>query len=170
MHRQSLLALALLAAPLTAAAQTPAPPSPILGQWLTESHRGVVEIFSCADKLCGKLVWLIQPIRRGGPALDDDNPKPELRQRPLCGLVMLGDFVQTDAQHWEDGWIYDPDSGKTYHANMTLTGTNGLDVRGYVGIPLLGETQHWIRSDGSLGSCTQASRAAGDHAGPGLAQ
>jgi uncharacterized protein (DUF2147 family) len=135
-----------------AAAQAPssAPAAP-LGRWLSESKRGVIEIFPCGDRLCGKLVWLIEPLRRGAPAMDDKNPDPALRQRPLCGLMMLADFRQTEPQRWEDGWIYDPDSGSTYHATMRLE-DGLLKLRGYVGIPLLGETQTWTRPDGRYGT------------------
>lgn len=136
---------------LSAAGQTPAPAAP-LGRWLSEAKRGVVEIYPCGDRLCGKLVWLIEPIRRGAPAVDDHNPDPALRQRPTCGLTILGDFRQVDPQRWADGWIYDPDSGKTYHATMAIEGET-LRLRGYVGIPLFGETQSWTRPDPSYGSC-----------------
>jgi uncharacterized protein (DUF2147 family) len=145
------LMLGVLGFSLSAAAQTPAPATP-LGRWLSEAKRGVVEIYPCGDRLCGKLVWLIEPMRRGAPALDDQNPDPALRQRPTCGLTILGDFRQTEPQRWGDGWIYDPDSGKTYHATMALEGET-LRLRGYVGIPLFGETQSWTRPDPSYGSC-----------------
>jgi uncharacterized protein (DUF2147 family) len=77
-----------------------------------------------------------------------------LRQRPLCGLTMLGSFHNTDPQLWTGGWIYDPDSGKTYHATMFLESANVLQLRGYVGIPLFGETNTWTRADPSKGACS----------------
>lgn len=137
---------------LHAEAQVPQPRQ-VLGRWLTGSRRGVVEIFSCGQSLCGKLVWLIEPIRRGKPAIDDKNPDPALRQRPLCGLVILGGFRHTEPQRWTDGWIYDPDSGDTYHATIFLESAGLLKLRGYVGIPLFGETQIWTRPDSRYGSC-----------------
>lgn len=152
MHRlAACLALIGLALGPEAAAQTAAPTAP-LGRWLTESKRGVIEIYPCADKLCGKLVWMIEPVRHGAPAVDEQNPDPALRQRPLCGLALLGGFHQNEPQHWDDGWIYDPDSGKTYRATITLDG-NVLELRGYVGIPLFGETQSWTRPGAGYGSC-----------------
>jgi uncharacterized protein (DUF2147 family) len=147
-----LIALAILGLAGDAAAQLPQPQQ-ILGRWLTESKRGVVEIFPCGAMLCGKLVWLIEPLRHGKPAVDDKNPDPALRQRPLCGLVMLGGFRHTEPQRWTDGWIYDPDSGDTYHATMFLENAGSLQLRGYVGIPLFGETQNWTRPDSRYGSC-----------------
>ncbi len=142
-------AVILAASPVEAMAQQP----PVTGRWLTESGRGVVEIYQCGSEICGKLVWLIEPIRHGAPAVDEKNPKPELQKRLLCGMEMLGGFHPTDAARWGDGWIYDPDSGKTYRATMSLEDADKLRLRGYVGIPLFGETQTWTRTDASHGSC-----------------
>jgi uncharacterized protein (DUF2147 family) len=153
MTRLALFALALSATLAVIARAAPADQSQVFGQWLTENKRGVIEMFPCGDKVCGRLFWMIDPLRNGKPSLDDYNPKPELRQRPLCGMTILGDFRETEPQHWEDGWIYDPDSGKTYHATMTLESNGTLRLRGYIGIPLFGESQHWTRADGSLGKC-----------------
>jgi len=43
------------------------------------------------------------------------------------------------------GWIYDPDVGKQYKAKMTMTGPDTLEIRGYIGVPLLGRTEVWTR-------------------------
>jgi len=63
----------------------------------------------------------------------------------LLGLQILKNFVY-DAQdkEWEDGTIYDPKNGKTYSCIMTLSGNN-LNVRGYVGISMLGRTGVWTK-------------------------
>jgi uncharacterized protein (DUF2147 family) len=130
-----------------------AQPEPVLGRWLSESGKGVVEIFPCADRLCGRLVWLQETIRDGAPARDRNNPDPALRTRPECGLVMLGDFRRLEANRWGDGWIYSPENGKTYHAKLKVPDADTLDLRGYVGIPLFGETQHWKRDAAKRPSC-----------------
>jgi uncharacterized protein (DUF2147 family) len=131
-----------------ASAQTP----PVAGRWLTEDGKGIIEIYPCAAKVCGKLAWLSEPDSDGKSKLDRNNPDAALRTRPLCGLTMLGDFHLTEPNHWGDGWIYNPENGKRYHATMTLDG-NLLKLRGYVGIPLFGETQTWTRADPKLKSC-----------------
>ena len=152
MHRlAACLVLVGVAFGPVAAAQDPAPGTP-LGRWVSESKRGVIDIYRCADKLCGKLVWMIEPLRHGAPAVDENNPDPALRHRPLCGLVMLGDFHQTKPDTWDGGWIYDPDAGKTYQALFTLDG-NKLALRGYLVDPFFGQTQTWTRADGRYGSC-----------------
>jgi uncharacterized protein (DUF2147 family) len=131
------------------------PPNGVVGRWLTESKHGVVDIHPCGAKLCGSLVWIYkQKDDSGRPVVDLRNPEKALQTRSVCGLDMLGGFVAESATHWTDGWIYDPESGKTYKANITLQPDGTLKLRGYVGIPLFGESQIWTRADGSQGTCS----------------
>ena len=47
---------------------------------------------------------------------------------------------------WDGGEILDPQKGKTYRVRLTpKDGGVKLEVRGYVGMPLLGRTQTWLR-------------------------
>jgi uncharacterized protein (DUF2147 family) len=46
---------------------------------------------------------------------------------------------------WRGGVIYDPASGNTYSCQARLDGADRLELRGYVGIPLLGRTTYWLR-------------------------
>jgi uncharacterized protein (DUF2147 family) len=124
------------------------------GQWLTESGRGIVEIYPCSEALCGKIVWLREPLtKEGAPVHDRNNPKPELQARPVCGMQIMGGFHRAGSGDWEDGWIYSPENGKTYHAKLKVPDADTLDLRGYVGIPLFGETQHWKRDAAKRPSC-----------------
>ena len=141
---------ALLLGVLASAAGAQAPS--VTGDWLSEDGKGVIEIYPCGDKVCGKLAWLAEPNSDGKPKLDRNNPDPALRQQTLCGLTMLRGFRQIEPNHWGDGLIYNPENGKTYHATLTLDG-NRLKLRGYVGIPLFGETQTWTRADPKLKGC-----------------
>jgi uncharacterized protein (DUF2147 family) len=43
------------------------------------------------------------------------------------------------------GAFIDPKNGKEYKCVMTLKDPNTLDVRGYVGITLIGRTEQWVR-------------------------
>jgi len=48
--------------------------------------------------------------------------------------------------HWSGGKITDPKNGKTYRCAIEVTdGGQTLNVRGYIGIQLLGRTQVWHR-------------------------
>jgi uncharacterized protein (DUF2147 family) len=47
---------------------------------------------------------------------------------------------------YSGGEILDPDNGEIYRATIRLTDQgNKLDLRAFIGIPLLGRTQTWIR-------------------------
>lgn len=81
----------------------------------------------------------------GKPKNDRGNPDPNLRDRPIVGLQFMRDFVYAGDKTWVDGKIYDPESGKTYKCKMTLVDDKHLEVRGFVGISLLGRTVVWTR-------------------------
>jgi len=47
---------------------------------------------------------------------------------------------------WEGGTILDPNNGKTYRSQLRVVdGGKKIEVRGYIGIPLLGRSQSWVR-------------------------
>jgi uncharacterized protein (DUF2147 family) len=62
------------------------------------------------------------------------------------GLQVLWGFAQVDSQ-WSGGQVLDPESGKIYRAFLALEdGGTKLRLRGYIGIPLLGRTEYWMRA------------------------
>ena len=113
----------------------------IEGYWLTQNERAVIKIAPCESSICGSIYWIID----GGLQKDIHNEDETLRDRPMCGLQILGNFEKESATEWEDGFIYKADDGDIYDANLELISENKLKLRGYVGVPLLGKTQHWTR-------------------------
>ena len=63
------------------------------------------------------------------------------------GMEIIRGGQQGDGKAvWEGGKILDPDNGKNYSLRLTpIDGGKKLEVRGYIGSPLLGRTQTWIR-------------------------
>lgn len=117
-----------------------------VGVWTNEEREARFEIYNCGnEQLCGKLVWLKEPNRDGKPKLDQHNPNKNLQSRPLQGLVFLQGFKKTGPDKWDNGTIYDPKSGKTYSSYMKLMGKDQLEVKGYIGISLIGRSQVWTR-------------------------
>lgn len=116
----------------------------IVGKWLNPSGEGQIEIYKKGDKYFGKLAWMKEPNLNGKPKLDAKNPDEKLQKRALLNLEILKDFSYDDKK-WTDGTIYDPKSGKTYSCNMTLKGNDVLNIRGYIGISLLGRSETFRR-------------------------
>lgn len=131
-----------------------------LGFWLNQEQGWVVEAKPCKTGVCGYLVGFRKTRNAGYVAKDTLNPDPKMRSRPLCGLMLLGGFVPSaDADgKWEDGWVYDPDSGSTYTGVAQLTDPDTIKLRGYVLIPLFGRTITLIRDVGTIDRCVLASK------------
>ena len=116
-------------------------PDVILGEWLSQEKDGKISIYKQGDKYYGKISWGKTTGRK-----DAKNPDAKLKNRDLIGLVILQDFKYTGSA-WENGKIYDPNSGKTYDCILKVKDNNKvLDIRGYVGMPMFGRTATWTRS------------------------
>jgi uncharacterized protein (DUF2147 family) len=126
------LALAAMIAATAAAARA----ATIEGDWRTADGLADVRIAPCGAKLCGVIVWLKRPVDKvtGLPRHDTLNPDPSLRDRPLLGLPLIRDMVPASPDHWVDGKIYDPDSGKTYASKMSLRADGALKIEGCIAI------------------------------------
>lgn len=65
-------------------------------------------------------------------------------QKMLGMQIIRG--VRKDGDTYGGGKILDPENGKEYNCKMTVVdGGKKLDVRGFIGISLIGRTQTWIR-------------------------
>jgi uncharacterized protein (DUF2147 family) len=116
----------------------------ILGVWWTEEKDGKVEIYKMNGKYYGKLIWMDEPKINGKPVLDDQNPDPDLRDRPIEGIVLLKKLT-FDGDQWDDGEVYDPESGDTYSCYIELESKNRLKLRGYLGFSVVGRSTFWTR-------------------------
>jgi uncharacterized protein (DUF2147 family) len=125
----------------------------ILGVWNTEGKDAKIMIYKCGVKYCGKIVWSKDPNypadskegTPGTPVLDYNNPNPVLRKTPIIGLQILYDFMFAGDNLWTGGRIYNPDNGKIYSGKMTLVSPSQLNLRGFIGISLIGRTTTWTR-------------------------
>jgi uncharacterized protein (DUF2147 family) len=125
------LILALIASP--AAAATPK------GDWLVEDKDAIIRIDSCGSALCGTVVWTK---KQGG--LDENNPDPAKRSRPIMGLQLLLGMKPASDGRWE-GDIYNPENGKTYTSRMWLKSDDMLRIEGCV-LGFLCGGQDWTRT------------------------
>jgi uncharacterized protein (DUF2147 family) len=134
------LLAALLAAP-SARAQDAGEPT---GIWLTQAGDARVRVSKCGGGICGVIVGLREPIdpATGKPQVDDKNPNPALKRRPIIGLPLFSGMHPSGPNKWS-GTIYNADDGSTYASNVSVTGPDTLRVEGCVGALCGGET--WAR-------------------------
>ena len=143
-RRFSCALLAALAAcfSLGAAAQPAAPTGP----WLSNKGGTIVEIAPCEDAYCGKITWLKKPRRKSGELrLDRENPDPELRDRPWCGMTVIWGLKPGEDGVWS-GEGYDPKSGYAFDVDLRPIGKT-MTMRAYLGLPLFGLQEGWARPD-----------------------
>ena len=121
----------------------------IRGTWLNEEGKAKVYVYRGTDgKYYGRISWLRDPLDDNGkPKLDKENSDPNKKSQPLLNLIILRGFHYKGKGVYKDGTIYDPENGKTYNCNMSLSSDNRLDIRGYIGVSLIGRTSQWTRTD-----------------------
>ena len=119
------------------------------GLWRTidddgKTEKSVVRISDAGGTLTGKIEKIADPTRQDARCTDCEGAR---KDQPVLGMTIIeGVRSGSSADLWDGGTILDPNNGKVYKVRMTLKdGGRTLDVRGYVGMPLLGRTQTWQR-------------------------
>ncbi len=121
--------------------------SPV-GTWATISDetkrkRAIVRIAQANDKLSATITQVFK--EPGDTGYCHNCPKP-FTNKKVKGLTFLWDLKKVKDNYWSGGRILDPKTGKIYRASLTLDKSgNKAYVRGYIGIPLLGRSQTWLR-------------------------
>jgi uncharacterized protein (DUF2147 family) len=132
----------------------PSSPSQIVGDWLVASRDAVIRIEQVGDEYQGYILWQLHdtygpedgPELNGKIVTDRKNPDPALRSQPLTGLRLLtGLRYDADDEKWTGGHVYNSDDGRTYNCLVRLLGPDRLQLRGYIGISLLGGNTVWSR-------------------------
>ncbi len=141
MKQLSFLFLMLMLAASTAYSQE----DKIKGYWLTDEGRSQIRIFKATNgKYYGEIAWM----KDDPDKKDINNPDKSLRDARLLGMNILKGFSYIeDKDRWEQGTIYDPDSGKTYDCYMWFDNSpDVLRIKGYVlGMKFLGRETEWTR-------------------------
>jgi uncharacterized protein (DUF2147 family) len=150
LNKKNLAVACLLAgAALTAAAEATSP----AGLWRTiddssKKDKSLVRIVEANGVYTGKVETIVDP----------DSPKDavckecsdERKDKPIVGMTIIRNIKQSadDKNVFEGGDILDPNNGKVYRVKLKLIDNGSkLDVRGYIGTPMLGRTQTWIRAE-----------------------
>jgi uncharacterized protein (DUF2147 family) len=143
--KQTLIWTLLLSCASAMAQMTP------VGTWHTiddetKKPKGEVRITQNATGgLSGVVEKSLMPMPDADPlcnlCTDDRKGKPKIGMEIIRG----GQKVE-GKDVWDGGKILDPENGKNYSVRMTpIEGGKKMEIRGYLGTPLIGRTQLWIR-------------------------
>lgn len=132
-------------ATLAAAQATPA------GAWKTiddktGKERTVIRITEAGGVFSGVIDKRLDPNAK--PDDTCDKCSDDRKNKPILGLQLIRNVKQNadDKALWDGGEILDPEDGKTYRVRLKpIDGGTKLEVRGYIGTPMLGRTQTWTR-------------------------
>jgi uncharacterized protein (DUF2147 family) len=145
--RRTAIGLALVLASTFAAAQA----TSAAGLWKTvddktNKEKSLVRIVETNGVFTGKVEKFLDPETAKDAVCKDCSD--DRKDKPILGMTIVRNMKQSadDKAVFEGGDILDPNNGKVYSAKLKLV-DNGtkLDVRGYIGLPMLGRTQTWSR-------------------------
>lgn len=117
---------------------------PVLGSWTsvddaTGTEKSEINLYIENGKLYGKIEKLLLPEDQGKICVEC---KGSEKNQPIEGLVIV-QGLKKEGDSWTDGTILDPANGKRYSCTISLNADGTLNVRGYLGISILGRTQVW---------------------------
>jgi uncharacterized protein (DUF2147 family) len=143
--KKALIAATLLAPVLAFAQATP------VGLWKTidddgKTEKSLVRITEQGGVLAGSIDKLLDP--KAVPDAKCDKCSDDRKDQSMVGLQIIRGVKAEGDGVWGGGEILDPASGKTYKTRLKpVDGGKRLEVRGYVGAPLFGRTQTWVRAE-----------------------
>jgi uncharacterized protein (DUF2147 family) len=114
----------------------------------TDQPTGIIEISEREGRLYGRIVEILDPA--APPDATCGRCTDERKGAPIVGLTIIRNVDATGKADgpWDGGDILDPNDGKVYSVRLKLAdGGRRLEVRGYIGTPMLGRTQVWHRVD-----------------------
>lgn len=76
-----------------------------------------------------------------------DKCTDERKNQPIIGMQIVNG-LKKNGDKYDGGKILDPENGKIYKCKMTLNKAGDeIEVRGYIGISLIGRSQIWKRME-----------------------
>jgi len=138
---------ALLLAAMASTAWAQATPA---GLWKTiddetKLEKSFVRVSETGGVFTGKVEKIVDPAKQDSKC---DKCSDERKDQPVLGMTIVRNVKQNtdDTGLWDGGDILDPNNGKVYKVRMRpVDGGKKLEVRGFIGVALLGRTQTWIR-------------------------
>lgn len=120
--------------------------SQIEGKWKTlddetGERKAVVQFFKKSDgKFYGKIIEILKDL----PFNTCEKCEGSLKGKPLIGLEFV-QHLEHKGKEWINGRLTEPKTGKSYACKAKINDKGDLEIRAYIGVPLLGRTQVWSR-------------------------
>jgi len=119
----------------------------ILGKWISAEKNLIVEVYKENNTYKSKIVWFTvseDPSKAMNSRLDFKNPNPSLRNNKLVGLQILNGLkFNPESDRWEDGTVYDPNTGKFWSTVVLFDNNGKLSVKGYWQFEFFSKTMHF---------------------------
>jgi len=124
-------------------------PDPAIGVWKTIDDKtnepaSLIKIEQVNGMLEGTVIKTFQKPNEK-PLVYCNLCKDERKDKPIIGMKIMTELKRDKPGSWSDGKILDPEEGEVYRVKIITEDGKKMDVRGYIGVPLLGRTQTWYK-------------------------
>ena len=116
----------------------------LLGLWLDESKKLIVETYKIENQYFAKIRWFENENKRIEKYSEKGLPKCK-----WLNYKVMEHFI-FDGEKWKNGVIHQIKTGHTYDATIQMKSKNFIVVRGYVLISMLGENVSFTRYTANL--------------------
>jgi uncharacterized protein (DUF2147 family) len=121
----------------------------IVGRWISSQGNVIVQVYKDSLTYKGRVEWFDDSDDATKPMngrKDVNNPDRNLRHRNIIGLVVLqGLTYNPKCKCWENGKIYDVNTGKIWSSTIRLANNDLLNIRGFWHFEFLGRTMSFKR-------------------------
>lgn len=111
----------------------------------TQQEKSLVRITDNGGVFTARVEKLLDPTKQDAVC---DKCEGDDKGKPILGMAIVRNIKANakDSTVWDGGEILDPNKGKTYRALLKpIEGGKKLEVRGYIGSPMFGRSQTWLR-------------------------
>jgi uncharacterized protein (DUF2147 family) len=121
----------------------------ICGKWMSAQKNLLVQVYRENNDYKAKILWFkaddeSKPMDEW---TDKHNPDPSLRNRKILGMNVVKNLrYNAKSKLWEDGDIYDSQSGRTWDASAAMTKDGSLKVIGFWHFKFIGRTMTFNRA------------------------
>ena len=112
----------------------------------TKKEKSLIRVTESGGVFTGKLEKFLDPETKADALCDKCSD--ERKDKPIMGMTLIRNVKKNadEVAQFDGGDILDPNKGKVYKVLMKpMYGGKQMEVRGYIGAPILGRTQTWTR-------------------------